>query len=99
MDHTVAVRTSTRLFSITKDLAVRHGRITDLKICLGAFLEVREFPEGERAPPRRLVGTTPTSAGGESASPPNPASRLNLPPPQTTKTKTKNIPLCDRSVK
>ena len=43
MDHEIAVRTSTRLFSVTKELRVRHGRITDLKVCLGAFLEVRGY--------------------------------------------------------
>ena len=43
MNFEVPMRTSTYLFSIRKMLEDRHGRIQDLKICLGNFLEEKEM--------------------------------------------------------
>ncbi|GMH59607.1 hypothetical protein TrVE_jg12564 [Triparma verrucosa] len=45
MNFEVPVRTSTYLFSIRKMLEDRHGRIQDLKICLGNFLEEKEMTD------------------------------------------------------
>lgn len=43
MNFEIPVRTSTYLFSVRKMLEDRHGRIQDLKICLGSYLEEKEM--------------------------------------------------------
>ncbi|GMH76904.1 hypothetical protein TL16_g09192 [Triparma laevis f. inornata] len=45
MNFEIPIRTSTYLFSVRKMLEDRHGRIQDLKICLGSYLEEKEMKD------------------------------------------------------